>query len=375
VPPELSQGIEGFGVLRECPGSGGLALWQALRDALLWGAVAPESRSALFGAGAVELRRSIITTVDLHPDVAPAVARLADLVEDAAAGDPARVEATCRQIARWAAARGHRGTAVAFAEAAAGASPTSGAAAVEVGTLALQADQQLRAGAWFRRAVALSRREGASAAYAEAHMGLGHWYTDRGNRDRAREHFLKALRRARRTGLHEIRRRASHALFRLAALRGDRNMAERYGRFAVLGLGRGHPEYVAVRQEIASYWIREGRVDLALPLLRGMVKSRLAPADRISTMILLVRAGAAAPDRSGLEDAWQSAVALIDRQGETEHTARQLLELARAALGALEARRIASVAELAAEVAHRWRLDDVAAEAAALLRASDEALQ
>src|SRR5215213_3045260 len=60
VPPALVHGnesLEGTEILDEFSGAAGLALWQSMRDVMLWaGAREPDERAGLFHAGAHEQR-------------------------------------------------------------------------------------------------------------------------------------------------------------------------------------------------------------------------------------------------------------------------------------------------------------------------------
>lgn len=65
-----------------------------------------------------------------------------------------------------------------------------------------------------------------------------------------------------------------------------------------------------------------------------------------------------------MDSAWDTAAALIEAEGETDTTARQLLALAEAAPEHIEQHRKAFVARSAAAVARRCGCDDTVAVAA-----------
>jgi tetratricopeptide (TPR) repeat protein len=334
IPPAIlrdpDETLEGIHVLEELPGDLGLLLWRALRDVTLWAAVQPERRAALFRPGAAERRLLLLAEVEAPGTLELSLATLAAVSGDAAGARPEAVSLACTRVARWAEESRLRGTAVAFAQAAALAVAHRASPAFDVGRLALAWGRTARAETWFRRAVGLARRSDEWDAYARAYVGMGTLMAGRGAHEAARRYYVKGMRAARRHGLLDIRALALHGILRLALRTGALDEAERLARAAARAYGRDHPQRGELLQDLAALWIERGRHARAASVLQKLLAGRRAAEDRVAGLALLARAAAGAGNLRLYEDAWGAAWALATAVPPSEHPGA-LLDLAQAA--------------------------------------------
>ncbi len=144
VPAHASHSFAGAVVLEELSGPPGFALWQAFRDVQLWSLAPPRERAQLFAPGAAAARAVALD----DPDLRAPLRVLLDMVERPTTTTTEEVAGACAALSRWAEARGATATALAFAEAAAGASPDDAALAFGAGRLARRRDEHGRAETW-----------------------------------------------------------------------------------------------------------------------------------------------------------------------------------------------------------------------------------
>ncbi|HYJ80195.1 MAG TPA: hypothetical protein VEW03_11360, partial [Longimicrobiaceae bacterium] len=183
--------LEAQQVLDEVRGDVGLLLWQSLRDVTLWAATAPERREGLFSPDAAARRLQHLLAAGAEPAVEVSLTTLTAVVGNPAAASGEIVSLVCLQLSRWAEARSHPGTAIAFSQGAALASPQDASAAHAVGSLALRWRRHARAETWLRRAIGLARRGSDWAAYAQAYVDLGTLYARRGAAGPAQRYFVQ----------------------------------------------------------------------------------------------------------------------------------------------------------------------------------------
>lgn len=335
IPPailhEPDETLEGSAVLDEVHGALGLLLWQSLRDVTLWAESAPERRGALFAPGAAEARMTLLGSARVDPAVQVPMATLAGLVSGPAEARAEVLSLVCREVSRWAEARGSGGTALAFAQAGALAAPQDAPAALGVGALAARLGRATRAETWLRRAVGLARRSGDWASYAGAYVELGRVYARRGAPEPARRFLFKALRTGRRHGLATARGSALHSLFLLSLEAGRHDEAERFARGAMRAYGRAHPRVAQLTMDVASLWIQRESYARAIPLLQKVLPAQEDPPRRAVAFSLLARAAAGAGERRTFRDAWTGAWALLPEVGDDETATAVLADLARAA--------------------------------------------
>lgn len=370
VPPALVQGgesLEGAQVLDEVEGHLGLLLWETYRDVVLWGAADPEERAELFAPGAHAARLASIAGAAPEAGVERALHAVAELLRDSGGADEAEVMGACRQIADWAEQRRLPATAVAMMAAGAVAAPAHAGAAFRVGQLARRNGEGARAETWFRRAIGLGRQARDWSSYAEAFLGLGTLYHERGNHPAARRLQIRALRAARRHALRDAQARALHDLFCTALQIGGPAEAEELARAAFRAYGPRHPRLPALAHDVAYFWMDQGRFEPAMEVFRAVLPHLHAPAHALIAAANLARAAAGCGQRPVFEDAWER---VWSAEGEWDRlltAPKALLELARGASSQREWARAARAAERAREMGQRRGMGQVVLESEAVL--------
>lgn len=335
IPPailrEPGETLEASHILDEFPGDLGLLLWNSLRDVTLWASIDPERREGLFTTEAAQKRMALLKTTPVEQDLSVWLTTLLAVVDSPGGTSGEIVSIVCLELSRWAEERGAFGTSLAYAQAAALATPEQAGPAQKVGALALRWGQGPRAETWLRRCIGLARRGRDWPTYAQAYVDLGNVYALRGVPARARRHFTRAMRASRRHGLLGIRGAALHGLFLLAMEAGDLEDAERYAKMSMRAYGRGHAHLPGLMHDFAYLWVLRENYLRALPMLEKLLVQRTAPAERAVTLAIQARAAAGTGERRLYEEAWSSAYSIVNRPGADEDPARVLLELARAA--------------------------------------------
>ncbi len=335
IPPailrEPDETLEASQILEEFKGDLGLLLWNSLRDVTLWSAIDPHRREGLFTPEAAQKRLALLQTTPVDPALEVSLTTLAALVGSPTSASGEIVSLVCLEVSRWALERGAFGTSLAYAQAAALASPEEAGPAHTVGSLALRWGRGPRAETWLRRCIGLARRGKDWPSYAQAYVDLGTLYARRDMPGAARRYFTQAMRAGRRHGLLPIRGAALHGLFLLAMEAGDLDDAERYARAAMRAYGRGHPRLAELLHDIAYLWVTRESFGRAIPMLQKLLVTRTGPGERALTLAILARAAAGTGERRLYEEAWSGAWSLVNRPGAPEDPSRALLELARAA--------------------------------------------
>lgn len=292
------EGLERVAVLEECEAELGVLLWRTVRDVELWAATPPARRASLFHPAAGERRALRTGQAEVPPELAGPLDALAALLYAPQAADGAEVARCCLRVAAWAAGARVRGTALAFAQAAALARPGDAAAALQTGVLALHAGQRARAQVWLRRAVGLARHARDRTAYARAALALAQARERAVPPARALRDYLRAYRAGVRAGAAEVRLGAARALLRLSAAAGDAAGARRWAVAAQRAYHPGAPEAAAVLLELARFWIHAGRGENAVPAVRRLAgrEAALGPADRLCVAAVRARAFALVPE-------------------------------------------------------------------------------
>jgi len=335
VPPALKRGdeiFEGLGVLDELVGERGLVLWQSLRDALLWAEAREDERAALFAADAERSRMAMILASQPAPELEEPLGVLARML-----GEPERISEemvalACRRVSQWADDEGLLTTALAFAQATATVTPGDPGAAFAVGKLARRRAEYARAETWFRRTVALARQIGDWATYAQAFVGLGNLFRQRGNLPAARRFFIRAGRAAQRNSLHAIEGAALQDLFGVAIDTGRVDEAHQLARSAFEAYGPNSPALVRLAQDVAYWWITLGYFGRALPVLHSLLPHLPHPSDRLMVFGNIARAAGGQGDREGFRAAWDECFDLLHTNAAVDERAAQgLLDLAHGA--------------------------------------------
>jgi tetratricopeptide (TPR) repeat protein len=355
VPPALLQGpesLEGSEILDETSGALGLLLWQSMRDVTLWAGVPdPEERAGLFAAGAEERRTGEIASAGVDAAIEPALRRIAAMAGNPAGAKEDEVMQACREVSLWADGKGMLATALQFAQAAAVAAPANAAAGFRVGQLARRRADYARAETWFRRTIGLGRQAKDWGSYAEAFLGLGNLYVQRGNFPAARKLHIRGLRAARRHGMRDIQGRALHDLFGIAVETGQTTEAQDLARAAFRAYGPAHRRLQALANDLAYFWVTRGLFAPALAVFQAIAPHMGTLNDRMVAQANLARAAGGAGDRTAFEQAWEEAWSLAHEPETQAGAASALLDLGHGAMSLQEWTRAERAAEAARQIA------------------------
>lgn len=209
-------------ILREVASDDGLVLWQALRDVTLW-AGAPEAvRGRLFHAAAADRRRAAVAGCRLSLALRSAVGVLSAVVVHPTPLSPADVSGACGQIAAALEVEGCSASALAFAQAAALASPNDPAPAIRLATLSQRVGLPGSAEEWLLRATALARRAERWGEYVTAYLELGRHFAAQSRWRRAHKALWCALCCRNPTAVEpSMRQEIELELFRVARATGN----------------------------------------------------------------------------------------------------------------------------------------------------------
>ncbi len=293
-------------LLSECSAVPGLALWRMLSDFVLWCSARSGERAALFVRPIGTATDQLISIPDMHElSSAFAVVRaLWDSPDELSAHEVANA---CDVVIGWAEPRGHKETAVQYAEVAARAEPDVSARAFVAGRLCRRVGEIHRAIAWYSRSARLARlagrQKGAQIDFANAHLGYGNAFSDLGRYDVAELHYWKALRAAREAGRRSLMGMAYHNLL-VAALNTERwDEAIGYAERAVALYKTGHPRFPLLAQDAALLWSSLGYYSSALPIYERVLPFVEHQRETILVLGNIARAAAAVHDRIRYERA------------------------------------------------------------------------
>ena len=373
VPPARVGGgesLEGAQVLDEVQGPLGLLLWETYRDVALWASTPAEDRQGLFADGAGAARTAQLQAVGADPVLERVLRGAAVVVSNPAGAEEEEVMAACRQAADWAEQRGLLATAVTLATAAALAAPAHAGAAFRVGQIARRKGEGARAETWFRRAIGLGRQAKDWASYAEAFLGLGGLYRQRGNYPAARRFLIRGLRAARRHALRDLTARVLHEMFTIAGETGTPAEAQELARQAFRAYGPRHPRLPVLAHDVAYFWMGQGRFEPALQVFRAVLPHLVDRGERIACAGNVGRAAGATGDRGGFDEAWEQVWAAAEEWGRQELAPQALLELAHGASSLRDWARAERAAEAAREAGQRHGAGQVVIETEAVLDAA-----
>jgi hypothetical protein len=168
-----SEPFPGAWILDELQSDLGTLLWRVSQNVEAWACTSEEARHEVFGPLASERRRSLMESTAIPDLIRPAIEALGKLLTVPSALSHDDVSRACDTISEWASASGFPRTALTFAQVGAEASPDDAMAAYRVGQTARRTADFDRSEAWYRRAVALGRRNKDWGAYGIAQVGLG----------------------------------------------------------------------------------------------------------------------------------------------------------------------------------------------------------
>jgi tetratricopeptide (TPR) repeat protein len=236
IPPaimrEPDEKIEGIYVLEEHKNDNDVArlLFRTVRAVTLWASTEPEKRGWLFAVENDTKDSAALEEVRIDPLLEIHLLPLLVVSSDPLNAPPEQITSSCLAVADWSAARGALGTALAFAQAAAVASPEDAGPAREAGRYASRWGRIARAESWNRVAVGLARRAGDWKTYTQAVVALGDIHAQRRELGRARHAYQMACRSSRRHALREERARALYGLFVTEMQLGQLEDAYRHAR-------------------------------------------------------------------------------------------------------------------------------------------------
>ncbi|MDB4950509.1 MAG: hypothetical protein JWM27_3158 [Gemmatimonadetes bacterium] len=357
VPPALLHGpeaLEGAEVLDEVSGPLSLVLWQSIRDVTLWASVPePEERADLFDTGSAARREALLAQVHVDATLEPPLRAIAAMLANPVGTEEEALLGACRQVSDWADREGLLATALAFSQAAAIAAPRHAAAGYRVGVLARRRADYARAETWFRRTIGLGRQSKDWKSYAEAFLGLGNLYVQRGNFPAARRFHVRALRAARRHGMRDIQAAAYHDLFGIAVQSDQLEEARDYARNAYRAYGPRHALLPRLAHDLAYYWMMHGRFDAALAVFRAILPHLHGRGARLQAGADIARAAGGAGDRKAFEAAWDELWSLAHEPENEDGAAQALLDLAHGASSLGEWKKAEMAAGAARQIAQR----------------------
>lgn len=345
-----------------------MVLWKSLRSVLLWADTDPADRSELFPEGASRRRLDEIASVvdDAHDLRSPleTLARALATPERVKGPELARA---CHQVHAWATGADAPRTALEFLQAASLCHPAHAPYALEVGRAARSMGQNARAEAWFQRAIGMSRQAKDWVPYIQAYLDHGRILVTKGALPAARRSYVKALRRSVRQGLRQWEAHARHDLFVLEDRAGEPEKALGHAASALRAFSSRPNELPGLACDLASFWMRRGRAELAYPLLR-VAAMKLEHDAKGAALGLLARASGAAGDA----DVFDRAVEDLDRWWNGPGVARAWLDVARGALALGRPDQAREAARRAETMARRWGEDPTPFRAEAVLAVARE---
>lgn len=331
------------------------AVWQVLRTLRLWTAQPEGQRDGMFDPAFMDAWERALLTGSLEPDVRFPLAVIVGELNAHPAGE-ARLSWACVCVADWALGRGAVRAGLAFAEAAALASPTQARYAWLAGRLLRTHGEGRTAERWLRRAHRVAVEQKDVETQARALTALGNLLVQRGNFPLARGYHTRALRISRRWRLRESEGMALHDLFVIALNEGKRAEAERFARDAVAAY-RASPRLPRLVHDIAYSWISQGYASRAVPVFEALRPHFRTPDLALKLVANLGRAAGSMGNRELFHQSRTEVDALQPQLETRETVAAALLELAYGAV-ALEEWGIAS--ELARDAGESARIHDEA---------------
>lgn len=251
------------------------ALWHTLRCVLLWSRTPEHRRARLFRRVGEPVRARIAAAAGAAPLLADPLAMLLRLQEEPGAADPAAVAVACDRVYDWAEQTGLQITATHFAEASAYAEPTNPRWAIRAGymTRTKGGSEMLdRSEAWHARGYVLAVRAKDRDMVLRALTGAGALMKDRGEYGAAWRLYVRAARRAVRTGRKRRAAVAFHYSFALAVETGHERIAVRDATEA-LRLYPLHDERLpALAHDVAYLLVGSRYYAAALRLVDGLAR-------------------------------------------------------------------------------------------------------
>lgn len=354
-------------ILSEHDDSLGLILWRAARAARLYIDSSEKARSRLTHAKWPVLRHVFaLDVVDLPEPLRQCIEVFPRLLSRDETVGELEIADACTHVAQWADENWKTATAFHFAELAAKAQPAAPQRALYAGRVCRGMGFFDRANVWFERGFRLAVQQGTRSETVRALLGQGALMQECGRLDEAQRWFIKASRRAARTGRKKRAAEVRHDLMALAAERGEFAATVEHARIAVDLYPLRHHRLPFLAHDFAFALLRQGFYPLALALLEVFVRvippRQLLPG--LATFAWAAAARGALPRYSDAERRALQQIALDE-----QHAAASLVILAQAACAARSWERAERHAVAAVEAAQRRNQKRYERDAQALIEA------
>jgi tetratricopeptide (TPR) repeat protein len=359
--------VEGGEILAEMEGAQALVMWQIARDIALWGSAEPEHRATLFVPGAHARWTAQLEAAGLDTGLDAALRAAAEVLRAPDTVTEDELTAACRAVAQWADEREMLGTALAFVQAGAVASPRDSALGYQVGLLARRRAEYPRAESWFRRVIGLARQAKDWDSYARAFLGLANLYIQRGNYPAARRFLIRCLRAARRHGFRELQAMAYHDLLHIAIQTDQFAEANELARMAFRAYGPRHPRLAALASDVGVVWMVRGEFAAALNALRAAHPHISHPCEQLLSWGNIARAAGGVGDRALFDEAWDQIWSYAGDWHNRQNAPWALMDAARGATSLRDWLRAERAASTAREIAQRRGEAHVLVEAESVL--------
>jgi len=304
----------------------GFAVWQVLRTLRLWTAEPERRREAMFDPAYMDAWERALLTGSLEPDVRFPLAVIVGEMAAYPAGE-GRLSWACVCVADWALGHGAVRAGLAFAEAAAQASPLQARYAWLAGRLLRTHGEGRAAERWLRRAYRLAVSQKDGETQARSLTALGNLSMQRGSYPSARALHSRALRVSRRWHLREQEGMALHDLFAMALRDNHRADAEQYARGAFEAYRSTPFRIPRLAHDLAYWWMEHGYYSRALRIFTA-VRSHLPGDDQLRVVANLARTYAALGNREEYESLAAEARSVMQGLETLEIPASALLEMA-----------------------------------------------
>jgi tetratricopeptide (TPR) repeat protein len=266
IPP-APRDRQAFSVIQSGQDAIDLALWQVLRDVVLWASTPPENRARLFRVPSTLVRDRIEAAAEAVPLLADPLALLSRIRIIPNEISAEAVAIACDHVYDWADRGGLHDVAVHFAEASAYAAPMNPRWAVRAGYMTRTAggvEMMMRSDEWHARAFVLAIHARDREMALRALTGRGALHKERGDYVQARRLYLQAARRAERSGRKRRAAVALHYAFALAAERGQFREAVRDANAAIRNYPLHDERIPALAHDVAYLLIRHQHYTTAL---------------------------------------------------------------------------------------------------------------
>lgn len=248
------------------------ALWQVLRDVLLWARTPADERHRLFDPPSPAIRRRMAEAAEAAPLLADPLAAMLRL-RAAPAETSVHVARACQLVTDWAERGGWLAVAVDFAEASAYADPMNPQWAVRAGYLCRLAgglDMFARSEVWHARSYVVAVQKNDVDVALRALASAGASMQAMGKHAQAWRLYWRAARKARRSGRYRQAAVALHNSYCLAVMTGHLRVAVRDASAALRWYPIHDERLPALAHDVAYLLISKQHYRTALRLVDGL---------------------------------------------------------------------------------------------------------